>query len=87
VSLIPLARRGQALDDAYAAALALGGDDHHLLQKAAGWLLREAGRSDMARLERFLRRHGAELSRTTVRYALERFAPADRQALLAATRR
>ncbi|HSL21520.1 MAG TPA: DNA alkylation repair protein [Vicinamibacterales bacterium] len=86
VALIPLARKGEALDDAYDAALALGGEPHHLLQKAAGWLLREAGKADMPRLERFLRRHGAQLGRTTVSYAVERFDPAKRQALLAATR-
>ncbi len=86
VALIPLARRGEALDDAYQAALALGGEGHHLLQKAAGWLLREAGKADMPRLERFLRRHGPVLSRTTVAYAIERFPPLQRKALLASTR-
>jgi 3-methyladenine DNA glycosylase AlkD len=86
VALIPLARQGRALDDAYAAARALGGEAHHLLQKAAGWLLREAGKTDMARLERFLRRHGAALSRTTINYAIERFGPRARAALLSETR-
>jgi 3-methyladenine DNA glycosylase AlkD len=86
VALIPLARKGEALADAYAAALALGAEDHHLLQKAAGWLLREAGKTDMPRLDRFLLEHGKGLSRTTVSYATERFAPERRKALLAATR-
>lgn len=86
VALVPLARKGLALDEAYAAALALGAEDHHLLQKASGWLLREAGKTDMLRLEAFLRRHGAALSRTTVSYAIERFPPAARKALQAATR-
>ncbi len=86
VALIPLARTGRALDDAYGAALDLGGEPHHLLQKAAGWLLREAGKADMRRLERFLREHGTSLSRTTVSYAIERFAPAQRKTLLAVTR-
>ena len=86
VALIPLVRTGRALGDAYAAALALGAEEHHLLQKAAGWLLREAGKSDMARLERYLRRYGSRLSRTTVSYALERFPSDVRKALLVATR-
>jgi 3-methyladenine DNA glycosylase AlkD len=86
VALIPLARRGDALDEAYAAAAVLGGERHHLLQKAAGWLLREAGKTDMARLERFLRRRGRALSRTTINYAIERFSPSARAALLAETR-
>jgi hypothetical protein len=48
--------------------------------------LREAGKADPARLERYLREAGAQIPRTTVRYAIERFAPAKRRALLAATR-
>jgi len=87
VALIPLARKGEALEDAYEAALALGAEDHHLLQKAAGWLLREAGKTDMDRLEGFLRQQGPRLSRTTVSYALERFPPKKRKDLLASTRR
>jgi 3-methyladenine DNA glycosylase AlkD len=86
VALIPIVRTGRALGEAYAAALALGADEHHLLQKAAGWLLREAGKADMARLERYLRRHGSRLGRTTVGYALERFPPGVRKELLVATR-
>lgn len=86
VGLLRLAHYGKALPDAYAAGLMLGADAHHLLQKAAGWLLREAGTTDMARLERFLRKNGPRLSRTTVSYALERFPEEKRRALLGATR-
>jgi 3-methyladenine DNA glycosylase AlkD len=86
VALIPLARRGAALDEAYGAALALAAEDHHLMHKAVGWLLREAGKTDPDRLDRFLRTHGRKLSRTTVRYAIERFPPARRRALLLATK-
>jgi 3-methyladenine DNA glycosylase AlkD len=86
VALIGLARRGAALDEVYGAALALAGDDHHLMHKAVGWLLREAGKTDPDRLERFLRTHGRKLSRTSVRYAIERFPPARRRGLLIATR-
>jgi 3-methyladenine DNA glycosylase AlkD len=86
VALLPLVRHGEALDEAYDAALSLGGEQHHLLQKAAGWVLREAGKADMRRLERFLREHGPRLGRTTIGYAVERFDPATRKALLVATR-
>lgn len=87
VALILPVRRGAALEEAYDAALALGGEAHHLLQKAAGWLLREAGKIDAARLERFLREHGASFGRTTIGYAVERFEPNRRKALLEATKR
>lgn len=86
VGLLRLAHHGQALADAYAAASVLGAEQHHLLQKAAGWLLREAGTTDRDRLERFIRKHGTGLSRTTVSYALERFPAEKRKQLLAVTR-
>ena len=41
---------------------------------------------NMARLERYLRARGPAIPRTTLRYAIERFPPARRRALLEATR-
>lgn len=46
-----------------------------LVAKAAGWLLREAGKTDRPSLEKFLLRYGKKLPRITVRYALEKFGP------------
>jgi 3-methyladenine DNA glycosylase AlkD len=86
VALIPSVRRGVALDIAYDVARTLHGDEEDLIQKATGWLLREAGKSDAARLERYLRKNGPIVPRTTVRYAIERFPEARRRALLEATR-
>jgi 3-methyladenine DNA glycosylase AlkD len=86
VGLIASARKGQALDRLYDNAERLHGDGHDLIQKAVGWSLREAGKTDMPRLERYLRDHGASIPRTTVRYAIERFPDAKRRALLIATR-
>jgi 3-methyladenine DNA glycosylase AlkD len=86
VGLIPLARRGQALDQLYEIASRLHPDDEDLIQKAVGWALREAGKADMARLERHLRAGGPAIPRTTLRYAIERFPPAKRAALLKETR-
>jgi len=87
VSIIALARRGHALEAAYAIARALHRDREDLIQKAAGWLLREAGKTDPARLELYLRTNGPRLPRTTLRYAIERFPIGTRQELLAATRK
>ena len=86
VSLIKSAARGQSLDAAYGVATALRSDGHDLIQKAAGWLLREAGKSDLARLERYLRDGGPAIPRTTLRYAIERFPAERRGSLLRATR-
>ena len=86
VGLIPLARKGQALDLLYENARRLHADDEDLIQKAVGWALREAGKADQRRLERYLRACGPSIPRTTVRYAIERFPPAKRAALLKETR-
>jgi 3-methyladenine DNA glycosylase AlkD len=86
VGLIAMVRRGLALDLAYEVALKLHADDEDLIQKAVGWLLREAGKVDAPRLERYLRAHGPEIPRTTLRYAIERFPEAKRHALLRETR-
>jgi 3-methyladenine DNA glycosylase AlkD len=86
VSLLPSVRRGLALDTAYEIARRLHHDPEDLLQKAVGWMLREAGKVDPMRLERYLRANGPAIPRTTVRYAIERFPPAKRRDLLTATR-
>jgi 3-methyladenine DNA glycosylase AlkD len=87
VSLIPSVRRGAALGLAYDVARTLRDDREDLIHKATGWLLREAGKTDMPRLERFLRKEGRGLARTTIRYAIERMSPAKRAAILAVTKR
>jgi hypothetical protein len=56
------------------------------IEKAVGWALREAGKADMPRLERYLRANGRSTPRTTLRYAIERFPERKRRALLVATR-
>lgn len=86
VSLIPSVRTGAALDVCYHVAAQLHSDREDLIQKAVGWMLREAGKQDPARLERYLRTRGQSIPRTTVRYAIERFSLRSRRALLAATR-
>jgi len=86
VGLIAPARRGESLDVLYGIARRLHADREDLIQKAVGWALREAGKTDMTRLARYLRAHGETIPRTTLRYAIERFPEAKRRALLAATR-
>jgi 3-methyladenine DNA glycosylase AlkD len=85
VSLIPLARRGIELNVAYANARRLFTSPDDLIQKANGWLLREAGKTDIKRLEGFLLAHGPAIPRTTLRYAIERFPASRRKYLLRAT--
>jgi 3-methyladenine DNA glycosylase AlkD len=87
VSFIKLAKKPQYLEAIYDIVRLHFGDRDDLIQKASGWLLREAGKADMARLEKFLRRHGPAIPRTTLRYAIERFPESKRKALLLSTRK
>jgi 3-methyladenine DNA glycosylase AlkD len=86
VTLVPFARRGRLLDAVYQLAQGHLADPEDLMHKAVGWLLREAGKTDMPRLRQFLLRHGPTIPRTTLRYAIERFPPAERGQLLESTR-
>ena len=87
VGLIPSVRQGVTLDLAYQIARRLHADQEDLIQKAVGWMLREAGKVDRPRLERYLRANGRDIPRTTLRYAIERFPDKKRRELLAVTRK
>ena len=86
VSFIRPVRQGLFLSAAYQVAEKLFSDKEDLIQKAVGWLLREAGKQDMVRLEKFLLHHGPKIPRTTLRYAIERFPENKRRSILIKTR-
>ena len=77
VSTWPLIQAGKINDTLKLAALVLG-DEADLIHKAAGWMLREVGKKDVAALRNFLEKHRADMPRTMLRYAIERFTPAER---------
>ena len=65
-------------------ATKLRNDPHDLMHKAVGWLLREAAKRDKPAVVAFLRRYGATLPRTLLRYAIEHFPAPARARFLAA---
>lgn len=84
VSTMWFIRQGQ-LDDTYALVdifLQKPSPLHDLLQKACGWLLREAGKHDTDRLYDYLLQHRAVMPRTMLRYAIEKFDEKRRQELM-----
>jgi 3-methyladenine DNA glycosylase AlkD len=84
VATFALIRRGE-LGETFALADRLMDDPHHLVHKAAGWMLREAGKRDEAALVAFLERHRSRMPRTMLRYAIERLRSEQRAALMAPT--
>jgi 3-methyladenine DNA glycosylase AlkD len=83
VGLLPLVRACGEIDLVYEIARRLHPDRNDLIHKAVGWALREAGKVDPGRLERYLRANVGVIPHTTFRYAIERFPAAKRRALLA----
>lgn len=54
-------------------------DQHNLIQKATGWMLREIGkRVDQEVLLAYLNDHAHDMPRTTLRYAIEHLSPEQR---------
>ena len=81
VSTMTFIRHGQ-LDDTFAIADILLHHPHDLIQKAVGWLLREAGKRDKDALTSFLAGRCAGMPRTMLRYAIEKFPEEERKKYL-----
>ena len=81
VSTMQFLRHGE-LDDTYNIAeifLEKPKPLHDLLQKAVGWLLREAGKRDEQRLKDWLSTRYKTMPRTMLRYAIEKFPENERK--------
>ncbi|WP_374079778.1 DNA alkylation repair protein [Bdellovibrio bacteriovorus] len=72
-------KKGESKDTLRIAKILLN-DEHDLIHKASGWMLREMGkRVSEKELRRFLDKYASKMPRTMLRYSLEKLSTKDRQ--------
>lgn len=77
-------RKGD-LADVFNIAEILLDDEHDLIHKAVGWMLREAAKKDMNKTEDFMKQYYHAMPRTMLRYAIERYPELKRKKYLKGT--
>lgn len=76
--------RAGSYDETLRLARLLLHDEHDLIHKAVGWMLREVGKRDEKLLVGFLEQHAHEMPRVMLRYSLERLDAPFRKRFMAA---
>jgi 3-methyladenine DNA glycosylase AlkD len=75
--------RKSDLDWTFKLAKLLQNDPHDLIHKATGWMLREAGKKDEAKLISFLSEHVDQMPKPMRRYAMERLSEEQKISIMA----
>jgi 3-methyladenine DNA glycosylase AlkD len=65
--------RQNRFSDTFSLSRILLQDEHDLIQKAVGWMLREVGKRNVEAEKEFIDAHYRKMPRTMLRYAIERF--------------
>jgi 3-methyladenine DNA glycosylase AlkD len=80
VSLVPTARGGEMLEEAFTIADRMMEDDDDMVQKGVGWLLKEASKKNPEEVRSYLLKWRDKASALVLRYASEKL-PKDRRVL------
>lgn len=81
ISTLYFIKQGE-LDDSLMLAAQLLDDKEDLIHKAVGWVLREVGKQNLAKEDRFLKKYYRNMPRTMLRYAIEKHPEKQRKAYL-----
>ncbi|GAB5402321.1 MAG: DNA alkylation repair protein [Aureliella sp.] len=84
IATLPLTKAGE-FDELLWLAKKLLAHPHDLMHKAIGWMLREAGKVDIAVLRGFLDTHASQMPRTMLRYSIEKLDKNERARWMAIT--
>ena len=82
VATLYFIRKGE-FSHTYALAKLFMNTKQDLMQKAVGWMLREAGKRDVSQLRNFLNEYKCVMPRTMLRYAIEKFSEEERKEFIA----
>jgi 3-methyladenine DNA glycosylase AlkD len=71
--------RAGELDPTIEISKALLKDEHDLIHKAIGWMLREVGKRNVQVLRSFLNANASQMPRTALRYSIEKLSDSERK--------